>query len=93
MADFVCNSTIIFTDCVSIAHCRFSLPMPEAVLTDPHRSIQAVHDRCIALAECMQNFRVKRLSKPRDNFGRHNRTAHTVSARCGYVLFKVDDVG
>ena len=28
--------------------------MPEAVLTDPHRSIQAVHDRCIAMAECMQ---------------------------------------
>jgi hypothetical protein len=42
---------------------------------------------------CPQNFRVKRLSKPRDNFGRHNRTAHTVSVRCGYVLFKVDDVG
>ena len=28
---------------------------------------------------CPENFRVKRLSEPRDNVGRHNRTAHTVS--------------
>jgi hypothetical protein len=39
---------------MSIAECRLSFLVPEAVLTHPHRSIQSVHDRRVAMTECVQ---------------------------------------
>jgi len=52
-ADFVGNSSILPTDCMSIAESRLGFLVTEAILTHTHRSIQSVHDRCIAMAECM----------------------------------------
>jgi hypothetical protein len=54
LADFVGNSSIIPTDGMSIAESRLGFLVTEAILTHAHRSIQSVHDRCIAMAECMQ---------------------------------------
>jgi hypothetical protein len=55
LAAFVGNSSIISTDCMTIASRGSShFLVTEAILTHAHRSIQSVHDRCIAMAECVQ---------------------------------------
>jgi hypothetical protein len=54
LADFVGNSSIISTNGMSIAENRLGFLVTEAILTHMHRSIQSVHDRCIAMAECVQ---------------------------------------
>jgi hypothetical protein len=54
LADFVGNSSIISTNCMSIAENRSAFWVNEAILTHTHWSIQSVHDRCVALAECGQ---------------------------------------
>ena len=54
LADFVCHSSIIPTECVIIPEGGLSFLVTEAVLTFTHRSIQSIHDCCIAMAERVQ---------------------------------------
>jgi catechol 2,3-dioxygenase-like lactoylglutathione lyase family enzyme len=63
LADFVGNSSIIPTDCMSIAESRLGFLVTEAILTHAHRSIQSAHDRCIAMAEWLLSF--GKVGKPR----------------------------
>jgi hypothetical protein len=44
---------------MSIAENGLGFLVTEAILTPTHRSIQSVHDRCIAMAECVQILRLQ----------------------------------